>query len=929
MPPPKVFISYSHKDEVWKDRLTTHLGVLENQGLLQTWDDQRIGAGREWHEEIRKALDDARVAVFLISADSLTSKFFLDEEITRLLERRSREGVAIFPVVVRACAWNRVDWLAHMQVQPRHGKPLADFHGNRRDRELTKIAEEILDLLESPAVPSYPLHTNEIWRPADPAPRLHNLPFGRLGNFFKGRDKELRKLGAAIEGQGHPTAMVQQAIHGLGGIGKTRLAVEYAWRYGHRYTAALFVRAESRESLHAGLAALARADLLNLPERQTQAEDETVAAVLRWLGENPGWLLILDSVDTEEAVLAANEILPRLETGHVLLTSRRRLWPPEIQMESLDTLAREEATQLLLDRTAKGRTPAPDDSEQALRLAERLDGLPLALEQAAAYIVHHQTSFAKYLESWQRESDEVLSWYDPTVMKYPASLAVTWEKTFHHLGLTASAILHLSSYIAPDPIPEDMFEKNVSLVEEAIGLLSDERTRRVAPQSVKNAFSEMEAYSIITRQEGTFTVHRMVQEVVRVRIPGRRREWINKILKIVDQFVPGDPNDVRTWPVWDLLRPHVGQVIKYAIHVGLTDPTWRLLAALGALLHAKSLYTEAEPLMRQALEIEETLFGPNHPRASIHLNNLAQLLQDTNRLAEAERLMRRALEIEEASFGPENPRVTTHLSNLAQLLMDTNRLAEAEPLMRRALDIDEASYGHDHPRVAIHLNNLAQLLSETNRLAEAEPLMRRALIIDEAAFGRDHPNIAIRLNNLAQLFQATNRLRETEPLMRRALEIGEASYGRDHPNVASFLSNLAQLLQDTNRLAEAEALMRRALDIDEASFGHDHPSVATDLNNLAQLLRATNRLSEAELLLRRALAIDEASFGPDHPRVAIDLNNLAWMLQSMNRLMETELLMRRAIEIFEKHLGPDHPNTRIGRRNLELLLEADDRSSEL
>jgi hypothetical protein len=154
MPPPKVFLSYSHKDEVWKDRLATHLGVLEAQGLLQTWDDRRIGAGEDWLEEIHQHMEEVGIAIFLVSADSLTSRFILHDEIPRLLERRGREGVAIFPVVVRSCAWNRVDWLARMQVRPRDGKPLADFRGNGRDRELTRIVEEILDTVERLAAAS-------------------------------------------------------------------------------------------------------------------------------------------------------------------------------------------------------------------------------------------------------------------------------------------------------------------------------------------------------------------------------------------------------------------------------------------------------------------------------------------------------------------------------------------------------------------------------------------------------------------------------------------------------------------------------------------------------------------------------------------------------------------------------------------------------
>ena len=186
-----------------------------------------------------------------------------------------------------------------------------------------------------------------------------------------------------------------------------------------------------------------------------------------------------------------------------------------------------------------------------------------------------------------------------------------------------------------------------------------------------------------------------------------------------------------------LERDQAREALKHAIE--LDHGWWLPHNRLGVLAFELADWKEAERAMRQArlLVTEET-------DETTVINNLAQLLQDTNRLGEAEPLMRRALAIDEASLGPEHPKVAIDLNNLALLLQDTNRLAEAEPLMRRALAIDEASYGPEHPTVAIRLNNLAALLQATNRLGEAEPLMRRALVIDEASLGPEHPNVAIR-----------------------------------------------------------------------------------------------------------------------------------------------------------------------------------------
>ena len=320
-------------------------------------------------------------------------------------------------------------------------------------------------------------------------------------------------------------------------------------------------------------------------------------------------------------------------------------------------------------------------------------------------------------------------------------------------------------------------------------------------------------------------------------------------------------------------------------------------------------WEECEEQQRQALAEATALADAE--LVAVASNNLALLLQRTNRLGEAEPLMRRALELDEATFGRTHPSVAVRLNNLATLLHDTNRIQEAEPLMWRALDIVEAAFGKHHPAVAINLSNLAQMLRNTNRIQEAESLMQRALEIDEATLGRKHPNVAIRLNNLAALLHDNNRIQEAEPLMWRALEIDVAAYGEQHPTVATHLNNLAMLLKDTDRCTEAEPLLRRALEINEVAFGNEHPNVATHLNNLAMLLQATHRTAEAEPLMWRALKIDEAGFGERHPSVATRLHNLARILISTNRPKEAKPLMRRSLDIFEsigRQTGHEHPH---------------------
>ena len=344
---------------------------------------------------------------------------------------------------------------------------------------------------------------------------------------------------------------------------------------------------------------------------------------------------------------------------------------------------------------------------------------------------------------------------------------------------------------------------------------------------------------------------------------------------------------------------------------------------IAAILKDLARWKESEDQQRHALSEATEL--ANARLAAKASSDLAQLLLDTNRITEAEPLMRRALEIDAAAFGERHPTVATDLDNLATLLEATNRLGEAEPLRRRALAIDVAAFGEQHPRVATDLCNLATLLLDANRIEDAEPLMRRALEIDVAAFGEQHATVAIDFYNLATLFQDTNRIEDAEPLMRRALEIDEAVFGEQHPRVATDLCNLATLLLDANRIEDAEPLMWRALKIDEAAFGEQHPAVANRLDNLAQMLMETNRNEVAEPLMRRALEIDEAAFGGQHPTVALRLNNLAVLLKDINRIENAEPLMRRSLDIFDsfgRQTGHEHPYLQRAQTNFQSLQRA-------
>ena len=518
-----------------------------------------------------------------------------------------------------------------------------------------------------------PAPPNALQNPGDkPRPAVsakpNNLDFISIGDLFKGRDDTLRELYEKLQTK-RPLV-----IHGLGGVGKTRLTAEYAIAREGDYAALLSAGAGSPEALASNLAALCA--VLALPVQQAKERDVQIHAVLRWLNDNPGWLLLLDNADTGAAAGAVQDLLPRLRAGHVIVTSRLNHWGKAVATLELLELSPAAAVEFLLEATAGKRAPTASDQADAKSLAQDLGCLAHALDQAAAYIETTGISFAAYRERWAAREASVRKWYDPLTMQYDKSVAAAWDTTFEQLSPCARALLRMLCWLASEPIPRWLLE--TSKAEESLLALAS--VSENSDRSTEDALAELKRYSLLQWDAGaaSFRIHRLVQEVTQDQIPSeQRKDYVQAALDTVDAALPGDPppQDVRSWPVWEPLADHVAAILRFADENKITEPTARLMNELGMLLRQKCVWGQAE-----------TLYG-------------------------------RALAINEASDGAEHPNVARVLNNLAALLQATNRLAEAEPLQRRSLEIllhFKRATGHDHPELAKFTNNYRICLDQMN-----------------------------------------------------------------------------------------------------------------------------------------------------------------------------------------------------------------------
>jgi tetratricopeptide (TPR) repeat protein len=927
------FISYTRSDERWAVWIA---GELEDVGIsvtVQAWD---FRPGMNFVAEMQRAAATCKRTLVVLSPAYMESRFCTDEWTAAFVTAAAGKDAKLVPVRVKRFQppglWAPIVYI-DLADKDEAAARRALLDGIERGRQKRKggfpgppMKGSVERASVSDTTPQpFPAALPPVWTvPIPPNPH------------FKGRQSELcwlrERLSTAEKMPSRPLV-----LHGLGGVGKTQIAVEYAWQERAQYDAVLWVEGDTPENLHANVAALAGPLGLGLDAADTPEESVRLDAVIKWLRQHRRWLLLLDNLDTRAAGAAAMAVLRRAGWGNAVFTSRRGDWDLPAETCEIRVLSDLEATELLLERTPGSAWSAEcaNRNVEAASLAKELGLLPLAIEQAAAYLRKHRLHSSEYMNRFSEARNELLEY--PTrggtdLQGERMAIASTWRTTKSELGTPARVILRFLAFIAPVEVPRQVFSRAPKTFLNALAKMAEETSQgdgSVETHAIINgALGELAEYSFIQLTPATLSCHQLVMAAERDLLgPPRAREWMEIALGILWEAAEVS-SAIADDRIWQTLRPHVASIVRDAQRLNIFEPTTALMNALAVYLDAQALWSEAEPLLRRALIIDEATFGPDHPATACSLNNLALLLQDTNRFADAEPLMRRALAIDEAAFGPDHLSVAIKANSLGTLMLYTNRLSEAESLMGRALRISEFSLGANHPVVAGTLSNLAQVMKETNRPSEAKSLMRRALCINEMHLGSDHPTVAINLGNLAALLRAGSEMIESESLMRRALTINENCLGGAHPATARSLNNLALLLQDTNRFAEAEPLLRRALTIDEASLGPDHPSVAVDLNNLATLLYSTNRMLEAEPLMRRALEITETSLGPTHRSVAISVNNLAQLLQATGRPADAETLMRRALVIDEAGLGPSHPRVASDLNNLAHLLEAMGRSSE-
>lgn len=840
-----VFISYAHKDNEnsdptkrWLNRLLEYLQPLVIQNRISAWSDTDIEVGDQWERSIETQLSNANVAVLLISPAFLGSKYIRNSELPALLMNAMNKGAAVLPVILRHSPFAETTFkypdpangpnelsLSIFQSANPPDKPLNSLQEHEQDAVLLSVAQRILELAGTKTTTGSPATVSTVL----------SLPLTR-NPFFTGRAQVLSDLRRELIAGG------KAALSGMGGIGKTQTAAEYAYRHRGEYETVLWANADSEDSLKADFGALAVA--LNLVVQDNTDRDKGVSAFKRWLEGQSGWLLILDNADELELV---SDVLRREWNGHILLTTRSHATGIVTRVE-LKVMGSEEGALFLLRRAkliAVGDmlgAATEADRQLAVEITKEMGGLPLALDQAGAFIEEMSSSFAEYLELYRREGSKLRADRGGPIADHEP-VTITFSLAYQKVAEASAAaadMLRVCAFLAPDAIPEEIFAVGAAEMGESLRLVVGGGINLV------KVIGEAGRFSLIRRDAkgGRIEMHRLVQQALRDEMTvEEQRMWAERAVRGVNAIFPEVEH--KRWSLCEKLLPHALEAARLieANDFAFAEAA-RLLSEAGHYCFERAQYAEAEPLFKRTLAIRERLFGSEHSDVAMSLNNLAALYDHQGRYVEAEPLFKQALAIRERVLGSDHPDVALILNNLAAFYSALGRYPEAEPLYERSLDIRKRTLGPHHPNVATSLNNLASLYTRQGRYAEAEPLLKLSLTIREQALGSDDPDVARSLNSLALVYTHQGRYTEAESLLKRSLTIRERALGPVHPDVARSLNNLASLYESQHRYAEAKQVLERSLSICEKTLGPNHPKIIPIRKQYAELLKRSEAKAE-------------------------------------------------------------------------------------
>lgn len=668
-----------------------------------------------------------------------------------------------------------------------------------------------------------------------------NRSFPRVPDYFTGRIKVLHDLENTLKEHR------QASFYGTHGLGKTRTAIEYAFRHEGEYSFILFISTTKGSFIN-------NAAFTGTEISQKIQDAQTLEAkynlFIDYLQKHSGWLIICDNV--EDVTEVAGKI-PAHFDGHVIYTSNL----PEIEDTAppvkIEAMTQNEAELALLrrkagDNEAQLKDVAAEERVAITRIVEKIGTLPVGLTLAGAFIKKYRMNFCEYLQNYEQFEDETFQNFDLAdyygeefirglsetekaeykgiagvfLLSYSRIVKPRDESSREKLiSETIAAVLNLSAFFAPEKVPEELWFAGLNLLDED---LAEAAKNHMFWLEARNRMMQS-AFCVRDETENTYNTHRLILTILQKRLNKEEKSRFAALaLESVNKVFPQVP-DFNHWKECARLLRHVETVLDHAENFRIeTQTVARLYNQLAYYIDDLAEYERAVTFYKKALLIDEKTIGKEHPGYAACLNNLATVYQSQGRYDEAIEQFEEALEIGEKTIGKEHPDYAISLNNLALVYKSQGRYDEAIEKYKEALRIGEKTLGNEHPGYATRLNNLANVYQAQGRYEEAIEQFEEALRIDEMTIGKEHPGYATDLNNLGNVYASQGRYEEAIEKYKEALRIGEMTIGKEHPIYAIRLGNLAAVYEDLGKYKDAVELYEQALIIEEKTLPQNHPN---------------------------------------------------------------------------------------------------------
>ncbi|MFG2619877.1 FxSxx-COOH system tetratricopeptide repeat protein [Streptomyces sp. NPDC048507] len=788
-------------------------------------------------------------------------------------------------------------------------------------------------------------------------PRIWNAPNRNPG--FTGRSIVLERMRDQLGGGMAVVLPQPQTLYGLGGVGKTQVAQEYVHRFMADYDLVWWISSEQIGDVRASLAELA-VQLGAQAGEDIEAASKEAIDLLRRGVPTSRWLLVFDNADDPETL---RQFFPSGGPGHVLVTSRNQSWSQFGDALPVDVFLREESVEHL-QRRAPGLTK--EDAEQ---VAVAVGDLPLAVEQAGAWIAESAMPVSAYLERLSQEADRVLGLNRP--LGYPKPVAATWNVSIERLQSRSPAavrLLQLCAFFAPEPI-----SANLLYSKEMIDALKPYDPSLQEKLVLGRVIREIGRFAMakVDQVSNSIQVHRLVQAVIRAQLTEEeQREARHAVHRILAGARPDDDEPIdnpATWPRFNTIWPHLspsearfckepetrrllidrvrylwkrgdfkaaselGEELREAWKETLGNDDLQYLYLrfhLSNILRSQGRFVEAKELDEVTLERQTTALGPSHPHTYMTTSGLAMDLGALGRYGEAMRLATAAHEGFGQIFHEAHPRTLAAANNLALNLRMVGQYARAREIDQEVFDRRTEVLGPDHPYTLSSAQNLARDLREVGRYDDSVQLLSRTYELYKETLGRAFPGTLAAAKNLAVSLRRAGELEDALRLTTATRNRYRAKYTAVNPDLLACELNLASDLFATGDPGGARDLAQEVVDEYMKVPGEKHPYTLAAVNNLAVFHWGTGAPETAEPMLRQTIRSMREVLGDNHPHTVFAHLNLANARADLGDPEGALELERVAVTRLREALGAHHPETLASASNMAVSLDMLGRKEE-